>query len=229
MGHVVPTSDGMHLLTESGGVLNQSLRGIEPLSGRQAVLFPSSHPIIYLSLLGRRAGEDQTQSKSTKGIVRMIGAEASLANLPPTGLEPPDASGRYSGPNLDKRLYLDVEAGILVSIPFSDDKVLVQPFDLHAELKKTATDYLVATAPKKTMFEPGGIYQNKIQVETNRPNIGYRLLSGPKGMEISPTGVLVWKVPRLYQPNIVDVILSITSDGNHQTYVAFKLKSIRGR
>jgi hypothetical protein len=79
------------------------------------------------------------------------------------------------------------------------------------------------------MFEPGGIYQNKIQVETNRPNIGYRLLSGPKGMEISPTGVLVWKVPRLYQPNIVDVILSITSDGNHQTYVAFKLKSIRGR
>ena len=229
MGHVVPTSDGMHLLTESGGVLNQSLSGIEPFSGRQAVLFPSSHPIIYLSLLGRRAGEDQTQSKSTKGIVRMIGAEASLANLPPTGLEPPDASGRYSGPNLDKRLYLDVEAGILVSIPFSDDKVLVQPFDLHAELKKTATDYLVATAPKKTMFEPGGIYQNKIQVETNRPNIGYRLLSGPKGMEISPTGVLVWKVPRLYQPNIVDVILSITSDGNHQTYVAFKLKSIRGR
>lgn len=231
MGHVVPTSDGMHLLTESGGVLNQSLSGIEPFSGRQAVLFPSSHPIIYLSLLGRRAGEDQTQSQSqsTKGIVRMIGAEASLANLPPTGLEPPDASGRYSGPNLDKRLYLDVEAGILVSIPFSDDKVLVQPFDLHAELKKTATDYLVATAPKKTMFEPGGIYQNKIQVETNRPNIGYRLLSGPKGMEISPTGVLVWKVPGLYQPNIVDVILSITSDGNHQTYVAFKLKSIRGR
>lgn len=229
MGHVVPTSDGMHLLTESGGVLNQSLNGIEPFSGRQAVLFPSSHPIIYLSLLGRRAGEDQTQSQSTKGIVRMIGAEASLASLPPTGLEPPDASGRYSGPNLDKRLYLDVEAGILVSIPFSDDKVLVQPFDLHAELKKTATDYLVATAPKNTMFEPGGIYQNKIQVETNRPNIGYRLLSGPKGMEISPTGVLVWKVPRLYQPNIVDVILSITSDGNHQTYVAFKLKSIRGR
>ena len=229
MGHVVPTSDGMHLLTESGGVLNQSLSGIEPFSGRQAVLFPSSHPIIYLSLLGRRAGEDQTQSQSTKGIVRMIGAEASLASLPPTGLEPPDASGRYSGPNLDKRLYLDVEAGILVSIPFSDDKVLVQPFDLHAELKKTATDYLVATAPKKTMFEPGGIYQNKIQVETNRPNIGYRLLSGPKGMEISPTGVLVWKVPGLYQPNIVDVILSITSDGNHQTYVAFKLKSIRGR
>lgn len=229
MGHVVPTTDGMHLLTESGGVLNQSLNGIEPFSGRQAVLFPSSHPIIYLSLLGRRAGEDQTQSQSTKGIVRMIGAEASLASLPPTGLEPPDASGRYSGPNLDKRLYLDVEAGILVSIPFSDDKVLVQPFDLHAELKKTATDYLVATAPKNTMFEPGGIYQNKIQVETNRPNIGYRLLSGPKGMEISPTGVLVWKVPRLYQPNIVDVILSITSDGNHQTYVAFKLKSIRGR
>ncbi len=229
MGHVVPTSDGMHLLTESGGVLNQSLSGIEPFSGRQAVLFPSSHPMIYLSLLGRRAGEDQTQSQSTKGIVRMIGAEASLASLPPTGLEPPDASGRYSGPNLDKRLHLDVEAGILVSIPFSDDKVLVQPFDLHAELKKTATDYLVATAPKKTMFEPGGIYQNKIQVETNRPNIGYRLLSGPKGMEISPTGVLVWKVPGLYQPNIVDVILSITSDGNHQTYVAFKLNSIRGR
>jgi len=229
MGHVVPTSDGMHLLTESGGVLNQSLSGIEPFSGRQAVLFPSSHPMIYLSLLGRRAGEDQTQSQNTKGIVRMIGAEASLASLPPTGLEPPDTSGRYSGPNLDKRLHLDVEAGILVSIPFSDDKVLVQPFDLHAELKKTATDYLVATAPKKTMFEPGVIYQNKIQVETNRPNIGYRLLSGPKGMEISPTGVLVWKVPGLYQPNIVDVILSITSDGNHQTYVAFKLKSIRGR
>jgi hypothetical protein len=229
MGHVVPTSDGMHLLTESGGVLNRSLSGIEPLTGQQAVLFPSSHPIIYLSLLGRRPGEDQTPIINTKGIVRMVGAEASLASLPPTGLEPPDASGRYSGPNLDKRLYLDVEAGILVSIPFSDDKILVQPFDLHAELKKTATDYLVATAPKKTMFEPGAIYKNKIQVETNRPNIGYRLLSGPKGMEVTSTGDLIWKVPGLYQQNIVDVILSITSDRDHQTYVAFKLKSNRGR
>ncbi|MFM8189158.1 MAG: S1C family serine protease [Pirellula sp.] len=228
-GHVVPMADGRNILTGSGGVLNQSLTGTESTNGRFGVLFPSSHPNIYLSLPEKHPGYYQPNHHPTRGMVRMLGAEAPLASLPPTSLEATTPSGRFPGPNLDKRLFLDIEAGILVSIPMSDDRVLLHPFDLQAELAKTAADYLVATAPKKTKFTPGEIYQAKIQVETNRPNIGYRLLSGPKGMEISPSGILVWKVPRLYQPSSVEVIVSITSHGDHQAFVAFKLQSIRGR
>lgn len=230
-GHVVPTADGMHILTGSGGVLSPSLSGVESTSSfqtssSQPTLFPTSHPNIYLSVRSRKSN-DRPVAQDTLVHVRQFGAEAPLAGFPLVGLEVMSRNGALNGPILDKRLYLDVEAGILVSIPFSNDTILVQPFDMQAELKKSAADYLVATPPKNKKFTPGAIYQTQITAETNRPNIGYRLLSGPSGMKVSATGELLWKVPGLFTQANVDIIVSITSDGVHQNYVSFPLSNSR--
>ncbi len=228
LGYVVPSADGTYLFTNLGGALDQTLAKAEPPSRPVPALFPTSHPKIYLSIPPSKSEDPRIQQRS-RSYVKMIGAEAPLATLPPIDLEVADPSGRPTGPHLDRRVYLDVEAGILATIPLANNKVIVQPFDLQAELKKSAADYLVATAPKNTRITLGGIYQSQIRVETNRPNIGYRLLSGPKGMEISPAGALLWKVPRLLKKPSVDVIVSITSNGVHQTFVTFSLSNLKGQ
>jgi hypothetical protein len=99
----------------------------------------------------------------------------------------------------------------------------IQPFNLREEIRKTGLDYLVVSAPENKDFAPGTPYQASIGVETNRENIGYKLISAPSGMRITQTGRLVWKVPEEFKESKVDVIVSINHEGIHQKYLTFGL------
>lgn len=218
--YAVPSSDGKHILSGLSGIFNRSLDNSEPYNRLTPTLFLTSHPDIYIStILNDSKGWDTTPIYS-HCVVRHIGFEAPLAILPSLGFD--DSLQAKGNLTVEKRIFLDIQAGLLTNID-GNSTLRIQPFNLREEMRKTGLDYLVVSAPENKDFAPGTPYQASIGVETNRENIGYKLISAPSGMRITQTGRLVWKVPEEFKESKVDVIVSINHEGIHQKYLTFGL------
>jgi hypothetical protein len=230
VGHIVPTADGKALLTATDGILDPTFDPLGTQLSPQAPLFLTSHPEIYLSY-PKNESVSYTTKKQQRVLVHQIGAKHPLARLPLSSedIPVPNFFEQKGEITFDKRLFLDVESGLLVSIPSSNDRIHIQPFDLGAEIARISSDYFLAYSPKIDMYSPGQTYTSHVRVETNRKELSYELYVGPPGLTVESDGKITWNVPNGYKPRTADVIVAVSSDGVHQGFSAFTLKSTRGK
>ncbi len=127
---------------------------------------------------------------------------------------------------LDKRVYLNLSLNRLVSIPFTNDSVLLQHFDFLSELKNSELDYFFVSSNPVPTFSPGKTYSYQITVESNKKQVKYELASGPEKMQVSTTGKVTWNVPSKFKEQTVDVLVTITNGESMQTYESFTINAI---
>jgi hypothetical protein len=120
-------------------------------------------------------------------------------------------------------VYYVVSANALLSIPFSNDKIVMQSFDLLRELGNSPADYFFVASVPVRVFEVGKTYQYRIEVASRRPGAKFELTSGPEGMRVSRTGEVTWEVPEDFAEESVDVIVGITNSANQSCYDTFTI------
>jgi hypothetical protein len=124
----------------------------------------------------------------------------------------------------DKRLFLIPSAKLFVSIPTTNDKLVLRRFDLDKLLAASDTDYLfVASMPPRDV-RPGAVFKYDLDVKSRRGGVKTKLESGPDGMRLSPEGKLTWAVPAAAKKQTVDVILSISDATEQETFQSFQIE-----
>lgn len=227
-GHVVPSADGMHVFTGARGVFKAGLTALNTQRTAKVPCVPTTHPRFYVSLPVEPGAQVNMGSEPFKGIkaaIHEVGSEIPLANLPDLelGVSANNESWTANDFTIDKRVFANLDSNAIVSIPFSNDRIVVNPFNIMGELKKSDIDFFFIASTPPRVFSPGKTYSYQIQLETNQKGIKYELTSGPKGMEISKTGKLTWKVPSGFNDATTDVIVSVTSGETHQTFDSFTI------
>lgn len=228
VGHVVPSADGMHLLTGIGGVFSNSLTSKSGGTRTRVPCVPTTHPRLYLTVPAepgaqRNLGRDPF--KGVKPAIHVVDSEAPLLGLPSLDLGD-DVENRSWSANdltLDKRVYYVVSGNMLLSIPFSNDKIVVQGFDLLEELDRSPVDYFFVASVPVRVFEPGKTYGYRINVASKRSGAKFDLTSGPEGMRVSGSGDVSWTVPKDFPDQKVDVIVGITNSANQACYETFTI------
>lgn len=124
---------------------------------------------------------------------------------------------------IDKRIYFNFESHALVTIPFTNDSVIVQEFDLRKELKNSSLEYFFVSSTPNRICTPGKPYAYQIEVESNRKTFKFEVSSGPEKMTVSPKGKVMWNVPKDFKEESVDVIVSISDGDLLQTYDSFTI------
>ena len=226
-GHVVPNSDGSHILT-GVGIYTSGLKSLSKSgnrSGFRSSCFPTSHSRFILTLPVGNYGE----GKSIGGSIHEIGSDAPLFNLPDMQLGSPGSSGEgwvQHDFTLDKRVFLNLESHALISIPFTNDSVVIQEFDIRKELRSSKLDYFFVSSTPNRTCAPGKTYSYQVDVESNRKKFKFEIASGPDKMTISPKGKVTWNVPRDFKEESVDVIISISDGESLQTYDSFTIYNL---
>lgn len=222
-GHIVPNFDGSAILTGFAGVCSPELNKKGERGADRIPLMPSTHPRFYLSVPAEPGAQINLGGKpfsGRKAALHTISGESKLVDLPDLelGTAKDNASWTASDFSLDKRVVYVLQASQLISIPFSNDRLLVKRFDLRETLDKAALDYLFVTSLPPRTFKKGASYDHTFEVASRAGGLQFELSSGPAGMSISPAGVLHWNVPDDFAETKVNVIVTIKNGAGQSLF-----------
>jgi hypothetical protein len=133
-----------------------------------------------------------------------------------------------SGSNRDKltpdqRVFFIPEAKLVVSVPGSNDRLILHRFDMDRELEQSGIDYLLVTSRPVTQAVKGGAYRYALAVKSKKGGVKYRLESGPDGMRISADGRLTWDVPAGFAEAEAGVIVTVSDASGQEVFHTFKV------
>jgi hypothetical protein len=132
-GHVTPGPDGKTIFTARGLYTPELKPRREDNDAGAAYCVPAAHGPLYLSV---NPGDHNSLA------LHMVGHAGPLARL--TDVEVPEGLGDGDSDPFggDRRLHLVPDAKLIITIPDSNDRLVLHRFDLLEALKKADIDYL---------------------------------------------------------------------------------------
>jgi hypothetical protein len=216
-GHVIPGPDGRYLYTSRGRFTRQG----KPVVGdakKEFYVLPAVHGNLFLSLQGM----DKAFSLAVH-----LGTEARpLATL--ASVQVPEGVNSWDREvfGTDKRIHLIPAAKVLVVIPSTNDRLVLYPFDLEAALEESGDDYLYVTSIPPMGARIGTQLSYQIRVKSKKGGVKYKLESGPRGMEVTETGLVSW-TPAFGAKPETDVVIRISDASGQEVSQTFTLAVTR--
>jgi hypothetical protein len=223
VGEILPNEDGSLLYTGRGIYTSQLKRvGTTTVSGG----IPSVRGVFYLkppadsrSALRREGGGPLS--------LCVAGDTRTLASIP-------DALGkrdRYMSLTVVDRAVmrrvLIPDADLVVSVPWTNDRLVLQRIHLDEALRKSDIDYLFVTSRPVVEAERGKRYEYSLSVKSRSGDVAYQVAAGPEGMKVSKEGVVSWTPPAELSDDQVDVILHLRDGSGQELFQTFSI-ALRG-
>ena len=122
----------------------------------------------------------------------------------------------------EQHLFLIPDAKLLVFIPASNDKLVLQRVDIEKLLDKADVDYLYVQSQPLLNFKAGTDYKYQIVTRSRKGGVKYKLESGPDKMTLSPDGLLSWKVPADFAEAEVNIIITVSDKTGQEIFHTFR-------
>jgi len=191
--YLIPGADGRSLFTFSKGVIADPRSAEGPPAQTyvppEEPVFPSPDPVYSLSLRGGgsisiRLARDNARLLNITGLDEMVG-------LPGT-----DRSVVSDRIGVEKRFHLVPAASLLVTIPTTNDRLVLRRLDIGESLARLPGEFLLVTSPPVVAAKAGQVFRHRIAVLSRRGGVTWTLDRGPEGLTVSSDGVVSWSVPR---------------------------------
>ncbi len=207
----IPGPDGRTLYTAAGLFTTELKKTSFPRTGS---FLPAAHGSYFMQLDGKTlsfylAGNDRP-------FARLDGVE---------GICPENIGyGSARDPiNHDKRIHFIPNARLVVSLPTTNDRLLLYRFDPEQALEQSDIDYLVVTSQPRPVAQKGAAYTYPLTVKAKKGGVKYKLESGPEGMKVAADGRLTWNVPAGFAEPEVDVLLTISDASGQEIFHTFNI------
>jgi len=157
-GTVIPGPDGSVIYT-GRGKCTQEARPLGDLNKNGPSYLPAVHGDFFLTVPWERPEFAPKLKPAAPQVIALHFGENKLADLPQ--LEVPQSIG---GPNmdLDKRLHLIPDANLIITIPSSHDRLVLQRVDAWRILENSGIDYLIVNSP------PRGVARKHVRLSSHR-------------------------------------------------------------
>jgi hypothetical protein len=217
-GYLLPGPDGKYLYTGIGLYTSQAKR-VGGEESRAHPLVPAVHGNLYLSV----AWPDRALRPGKEGSITLHVAGDSRALVTKDFDLPKVERFGAGGWPTDQRLFFIPGAKVIVTVPASNDRLVLHRFDPETALEKSGTDYLVVFSEPVRRAASGKDYKYAMNVKSKKGDVKYKLDSGPAGMAVSAAGVVTWPVPAGFAEREVDVIVSVTDKAGQEVFHPFKI------
>jgi S1-C subfamily serine protease len=191
--YLIPGADGTSLFTFSKGIIADPRSADGPANQGyvppEEPMFPSPDPVYCLSLRGGgsisiRLAADNARLLNVTGLDEMLGLPGTDRSL---------VSDRIG---VEKRFHLVPAANLLVTIPTSNDRLVLRRLDIGESLARLPGEFLFVTSPPILAAKAGQPLRRRIVVQSRLGGVTWALDRGPKGLTLSTDGLVSWPVPR---------------------------------
>jgi hypothetical protein len=228
-GHVVPGPDGKVLFT-GAGLWTKAGKPLGELDEREGHLcIPAQQGGYYLSIPRAnvqrfpRVGVGQSvERKTALGLCRVADYRP-LVTVPDFPVTEPDPNVRHDF-TFDKRIQFLPEAKLLVTIPPTNDQLVLHWFDVEKLLDQAGVDDLFVQSQPSAAARRGTTFTYALIVRSKRGGLTYKVELGPGGLAVSPTGKVTWQVPERAPEAEVPVVVSIRDAAGLECFHVFTLE-----
>jgi hypothetical protein len=222
VGHVLPGPDGKVIYTALGRYTAEG-KPLQQNPQEGGYCLPAAAGHYYLQLSPGEQGATPGQgARPTTVTVQLEGDTRPLVTLKDIDVGDLNPWDREPFP-VDRRVHFLPQYKLLVTLPQSNDRLVVRRLDVEEALEKSGVDYLLVTSEPPTSVKPGEALEYQVTVKSKRGRARYKLESGPKGMTVAKDGKLTWKVPADFKEKEADVILSIGDASGQEIFHNFTL------
>ena len=229
VGHVVPGADGRTFFTGAGHRRSSDGKPIDPVDrGRPPTecLIPSTDPNYFLAISGANS-IGGSLSGPVSASVRLTSSGAVLATA--RGLDEMADAGR--NPNgatdavtIDKRFHFIPAANLLITVPASNDRLVLCRLSLDEAIARSATPILAVTSATDLSARPGQRLVHQIQVRSSNGGTTFDLSHGPAGLSVSGDGAIRWQVPLSAERKDYEAIVTIGDASGKQIFHSVRIK-----
>ncbi len=229
VGLVIPSGDFIY--TEQDGVYTPHQTKVIGLEKRNdnLALVSSIHPAFFLAApipIGSPYSRGGVEKKWHLSI-HTAGQPDPLYTLPDE-LEEMKKEGstkknREDPFTLEKRYHFLPELKLLITIPPTNDQLILRRVDLVEALKNSDRTYIVVTSPKPRSATSGSSFKHQL-THLASEDVAYEIAFAPPNMSISADGMLTWDVPKGDRGKIHRVVLLARLPGGLEQFHSFVLQ-----
>lgn len=228
LNHLAPDPAGTRIYTGLGEALNvegKALRRPDPRPPFPATAptIPSSDPAHYLCVRGLRDMRfGNQQPASITASIHAAEDGSSLFTL--TGLDEMkdlnvDESSTQTDFTLEKRFHLVPAAQLLITIPTTNDRLVLRRVDIEKTLEDIGYQSLIVATPTDLHVEAGGVLHHQIEARSPGKGLRYELEKGPQGLTLSSTGAVDWALPNDLPNDVEELVVKMSdSSGRKRSY-----------
>ena len=224
-GYLAAGPDGRTVYTGLVGRLdcdgNPIDHAVKPAPAVPAVrTIPSSDPAFYLQIDGLHVYDPWPASANKEVTASVHSASDGSRLFVVNGLDEmaqPAASDRNPEGffikhdfSVDKRFHWVPAANLLITIPFSNDRLVLRRLDFNEALERTGNDYLVVVSSPCVAATAGQKLDHQISARSRKGGINYKLAGGPDGLSVAPDGKVTWIVPEIQRGGELTASVAIT-------------------
>lgn len=218
-GYLIPNADGTLVLTSSG-VYSQELVKLNKDRFDGLRCLPALHPAYILGVKGVGPYYGQTP-KSRPTLSIFTANDRQLLTTIPDLEELTGTFGR-SVP-LDQRVFFLPTAHLLITLPTTNDEIVLRKLSIVDILQKSGIDYLFVESVPARAIAASKTFTYDIVTRSAHGKVRISLDSGPEGMKLKRNR-LTWKVPADFEPGPTSVILTLTDASGQEVFHSFTLK-----
>jgi S1-C subfamily serine protease len=201
---LVPGPDGQLLYHALGGVTDvQGNRVVEPRRSRTTShqYLPSPDPAYYLGIGGLDANPIHTSRNAPPLNLTLYATGnptplASIDCLPEMNdLNPIGSEWQRKNPPFEYRFRWIPSAELLITVPSTDDRLVLRRLRLSNSIAKSGADTLYVKSAGSLLVSAGKKLSHRIEVKSAKGGVKLSLTRGPEGLTVSPDGLVEWDVP----------------------------------
>ncbi len=120
---------------------------------------------------------------------------------------------------IEKRFHLVPQAGLLITIPNSNDRLVLRRLDLDDALTQAAKDYLAVAGLRSLNASPGDKIATSVVAKSKKGGITCNLADGPDGMTVAPAGEITWSVPKEQKTSAIRAVVSVSDRSGQEVLI----------
>jgi hypothetical protein len=212
-----PSADGSLVFRHGGGIYTGLMKVVAADSFKGAVVLPTEDPRFFLAVRESSRDADQVTICTTAD-------RRPIYTVP--GIEKTTRSSLYTRWGLvesEPRVRYLPSAQVLLTLPESNDRVVLRKLDLRQALDAAREPYLFVTSVPPLRASAGSTLSYRIEVTSSAGGVRCTLDAGPEGMTVTPAGLVRWKVPASLAGKSAQVALTIKDARGKEIVHAFEV------
>ncbi|MGO9601597.1 MAG: WD40 repeat domain-containing protein [Isosphaeraceae bacterium] len=234
LGYLAPGPDGLTMYTGLGGPRGadgKPVSGPNPRPPLSAELtFPSSDPAYYLSV----RQQEERPNRPLHRLTASVHAADGTRLLTVWGLDEMNvlAMNVLSGlvtrdqddSTVDKRFHLLPAARLLITLPPTNDRLVLRRLDIEKALDRLGSQALFVKTPAALHAKAGVLLEHQMHARSQAGGVQYTLTDGPDGMRVSPSGKLTWVAPKEMTRETARAVVAVADASGREQFHALTIQ-----